>query len=176
MLEVILQCDRAILDFLQTYLRCDFLDALIPRITALGNGGAIWIFIAAAFLIFPKYRKQGICILVGLLVGLLLGNLMLKPLVARSRPNWDNPTFLLLIQNPTDFSFPSGHTLSSFIAAFVMFMHNKKVGGIAILGACLIAFSRLYLYVHYPSDILGAILLSVPISILVYKLFYRKRT
>ena len=81
----------------------------------------------------------------------------------------------LLIDNPLDFSFPSGHTLSSFVAAFLISMDNHKFGYAAIPFAALMAFSRLYLYVHYPSDVLAAVVLAFFIALAVHRLFYRKK-
>ena len=174
MVDWITEIDFSILDFIQENLRCVFLDWLMPRISALGNSGIIWILIAIVFLFSKKYRKQGIVLAVGLLAGLLIGNLTLKPLIARMRPNWINTDIVLLIGNPKDYSFPSGHTLSSFIAAFLITLNNKRLGAFALPLAALIAFSRMYLYVHYPSDILGALILATIIALTVHKIFYRK--
>ena len=86
---------------------------------------------------------------------LLTGNMILKPLVARMRPFTVNTAIELLIPPPTDFSFPSGHTYASFASATAICRNNRKIGVPALILASLIAFSRLYLYVHYPSDVLG---------------------
>lgn len=102
----------------------------------------------------------------GLAVGVLAGNLTLKPLIARPRPCWLDESVQLLIANPTDYSFPSGHTLSSVIGATVLTKANRKFGFAAIPLAALIAFSRLYLYVHFPTDILGAAVLGMAIGLL----------
>lgn len=106
-------------------------------------------------LISRRYRKQGFMVLIGLLIGLILGNGLVKNLVARQRPCWINSDFPLLIPNPKDFSFPSGHTQASVIAATILTMYNRRWGIIVIPLAVLIAFSRLYLYVHFPTDVLG---------------------
>ena len=104
--------------------------------------------------------------LAGLAVGVLAGNLTLKPLIARPRPCWLDESVQLLIANPTDYSFPSGHTLSSVIGATVLTKANRKFGFAAIPLAALIAFSRLYLYVPFPTDILGAAVLGMAIGLL----------
>ena len=122
---------------------------------------------AVGLLATKKYRKYGAFLLAGLAIGVLIGNLTLKPLVARPRPCWLDESVQLLIANPTDYSFPSGHTLSSVIGATVLTKANAKFGLAAIPLAALIAFSRLYLYVHYPTDILGAAVLGVAIGLLV---------
>ena len=157
--------DWTILHWIQNTLACPAMDFLMPKITLLGNGGAIWILSAAGLLATKKYRKYGAFLLAGLALGVLVGNLTLKPLIARPRPCWFGESVQLLIANPTDYSFPSGHTLSSVIGATVLTKVNRKFGFAAIPLAALIAFSRLYLYVHFPTDILAAAVLGVAIGL-----------
>ena len=172
MLEFINAADTAILHFIKQTFSCGFLDFLMPLITALGNGGIIWIIAALALIITKKYRKYGFFLLAGLLVGLLVGNVCLKNIIARPRPCWIESVDLL-IKNPTDFSFPSGHTLSSVIAAFVLTKADRRFGFAAIPIAALIAFSRLYLYVHFPSDVLASVVLGLAIGALT--VFFGKK-
>jgi len=155
---------------------CPFLDFLMPKITVLGNGGLIWIIATLVLLAIPKYRKGGIALAVGLVAVLLIGNITLKPLIARTRPYDLIEGIKLLIKAPNDYSFPSGHTLSSFVSAFILTMTDKRFGYAAIPLATLIAFSRLYLYVHFPSDILGGILIAAIISAIIYFIFFRKKS
>ena len=151
--------DWNILHGIQTSLACPLLDFVMPRITTLGNGGAIWLVAAGGLLCTRKYRRQGVILLAGLAAGALVGNVFLKHLVARARPCWLDPGFSLLIPVPQDYSFPSGHTLSSFVGATILTRTDRRFGWAAIPLAVLIAFSRLYLYVHFPSDVLtGAVL------------------
>ena len=157
--------DWTILHWIQNTLVCPAMDFLMPKITLLGNGGAIWILAAVVLLATKKYRKFGAFLLAGLALGVLVGNLTLKPLIARPRPCWLDESVQLLIANPTDYSFPSGHTLSSVIGATVLTKANRKFGLAAIPLAALIAFSRLYLYVHFPTDILAAAVLGVGIGL-----------
>lgn len=119
--------------------------------------------------VHKKYRRQGALVLVGLLAGLLVGNVALKHLVARSRPCWLDPSVQLLIATPTDYSFPSGHTLSSTIAATILTKTDRRFGYVAIPLAVLIALSRLYLYVHFPSDVFAAALLGLLIGELTFR-------
>ena len=163
MLNWIQNIDWSILHWIQANLKCDFLDFLLPKITLLGNAGIIWILAGIALLISKKYRKHGIALLLALLAGALIGNVCLKNLVARSRPCWLEDV-TLLIANPKDYSFPSGHTLCAVIGAGLLTSANHKFGLIAIPLAILIIFSRLYLYVHFPTDVLAAILLGIAID------------
>lgn len=160
-MEIILNIDNSILDFIQTYMRTDFLDVIFPYITRLGDGGLIWIVIALVLLINKKYRKHGIVLSISLILCLIIGNLTLKPLIARIRPCDVNTAISLLIKRPTDFSFPSGHTLSAVASTVVIYNMNRKMGIGALVLTILIAFSRMYLYVHYPSDILGGIIIGL---------------
>ena len=164
MINFITNIDFSILDFIQNHLRNGVLDWLMTKISMLGNAGVIWIVISIVLLSIKKYRKCGISLVIGLLLGLLIGNIILKPLVARPRPCWINSDIALLIASPKDFSFPSGHTLSSFIAAIILLKEDKKFGYVAMILAILIAFSRMYLYVHFPSDILSGVVLAILIG------------
>lgn len=164
----------AILDAIQT-IRFAMLDKLMVVITTLGNGGAVWIAIGLIMLFFKKYRRAGVALLLGLLLGLVCGNLVIKNLVARVRPCAINTTVKLLIPFPSEYSFPSGHTLSSFIGATCIFVREKRLGIPAYVLASLIAFSRLYLYVHFPTDIIGGILLGLALAYIAVKTMNKPR-
>ena len=153
--------DERILAFIQRNFRCRFLDIIMPIISAMGNVGGVWLATGIAFCISKTYRYYGF-ILVGtrLLCG-LVGNLSLKPLVARARPCHRYPDYPLLITRPKDYSFPSCHTLASFASMMVIWAANPIFGVFALFMAILIAFSRMYLFVHYPSDILAAMVMGV---------------
>jgi len=170
-MEVVQNFDNTVLNFIQTYFSSSVLDFLMPLVTKLGNGGLVWIIVALAFLKSRKYRTDGLMIVASLLLCVILGNLILKPLVARIRPCDINTAIPLLIARPTDYSFPSGHTMSSFAAASVIFHANVNMGIAAFALAALIAFSRLYLYVHYPSDIIAGIILGLFIGAAVIWFF-----
>ncbi len=159
----------AVLDFLQQ-IRTEIGDVFFSAITHLGDGGIVWIMLSLMFLCIKPYRKYGVAMSLALIFGLLIGNMTLKPLIARIRPYDINTAIELLIKEPSDFSFPSGHTLASFNAALALFYCNRKFGIFAIVLAVFIAFSRMYLYVHYPTDILGGILLAVLCSFAAYRI------
>lgn len=149
-------------------LHCGVLDKIMIFFTNLGDAGIVWIILALLLVCFKKTRKCGILMLISMLIGVILGNGIIKNIVRRDRPCWIDESIALLIKNPSDFSFPSGHTLASFEAAIMIFLFNKKYGVLAIMVALLIAFSRLYLFVHFPTDVLGGAILGTAISIGVY--------
>ena len=156
--------DLPILDWIQATLQSDFMDQFMPFITKFGDHGTFWMVISALLLIFPKTRKTGLGMAIAMMIGLLVCNVTLKPLVARIRP-YDlqlqefGITIQLLGERMHDFSFPSGHTIASFEAAVVLLKNSKKMGIPAMILAVLIAFSRLYLYVHYPTDVIASVIL-----------------
>lgn len=150
-----------ILDAIQT-LRSPVLDEMMCFITRLGNGGGIWIMLAALLLINKKTRKAGVIMAVTMILEFVLCNGILKNLVARTRPYDINTAIQVIISKPRDFSFPSGHTGISFAAVCALyFAGEKKLWKGALVLATLIAFSRMYLYVHFPTDILGGIMVAV---------------
>lgn len=156
------QFEIGILDFIAKHFRCGFLDTIVPIITKLGDAGIFWILLAAAFLFFRKTRPLGIAMGIALILDLICCNMILKPLVARVRPYdvkeaLDGVRIHLLVKAPTDYSFPSGHTAASFASCFALLFKKSKLWIPAFILAILIAFSRLYLYVHFPTDILGGI-------------------
>mgnify|MGYP003301759804 CR=1 FL=1 len=161
--------DLPILEWIAANLHCAVLDTLMPIFSFLGDGGALWIGIALVLLLIPKYRPIGLSMAVSLIMGLVLCNVLLKPLCARIRP-YDyqmlhfGKEIPLLVEKLHDFSFPSGHTIASFEAATVLTLYSKKAGIPALIVASLIAFSRLYLYVHYPSDVLFSVVLGIAIA------------
>lgn len=150
--------DYAILNFIQAHIANSFLDAVMPWITKIGDEGIVFIITGVVLLFFKKYRKSGIVMLLGMLIGSLICNLWLKNFVARPRPFEGLEDIALLIPMPSSYSFPSGHTTSAFEFAFALALINKKAAIAGYVIAALVAFSRLYLYVHFPSDILGGII------------------
>ena len=163
--------DLPILDWIAANLKCGFLDFLMPLITLLGDAGIFWIACSLVMILIPKTRKTGWAMGISLLIGLLVCNVTLKPLVGRIRPydyQWQffQKEIHLLVEGLHDYSFPSGHTIASFEAATALLIGNKKLGIPAMVLAVLIAFSRLYLYVHYPTDVLASIVLGIGIAFL----------
>lgn len=152
--------------WIQNHLRSPIIDEIMKFFTAIGNKGAIWIIICIGLIIYKSKREVGFKVALSLIFSIIICNLILKNYVARIRP-FDAYKYIdLIVNKPKDFSFPSGHTSASFAAALVMFksslkIKGYKIGWIVIAIAIAISFSRLYLFVHYPSDVLGGILTGV---------------
>ncbi len=159
--------DFNILFWIQNLIRNDVFDVIIPFYTSLGEDGIIWIAFGLILLIPKKYRKTGIMVLAALLVMLVVNNIVLKNLIARPRPCWTYPEMVQLVHNPSSYSFPSGHTTSAFAVAFTVFSQHKKLGKVIIVMAAIMAFTRLYVFVHFPTDIYGGILVAAAITTFV---------
>lgn len=142
-----------LLDAIQN-LRTGFGDVFFPLVTKLGDGGIFWILMTVALLIFPRTRKLGVTCAVALLIDVVLVNGLIKNLAARTRPYVVNPDIALLIPKPGEYSFPSGHAAASFSFVGALLFSKCRWWIPAGVLALVIAFSRLYLYVHYPTDVL----------------------
>lgn len=155
-------------------LHTPLLNRIMIFITKLGDEGIFWLVVAVLLLLFKKTRKCGLTILVSMAVCYLLGNMFLKNVIARPRPCSIDPSVPLLIPTPGEYSFPSGHTLHGFTAATAIFLHYKKPGIAALVLAALIAFSRMYLFVHFPTDILAGMILGIGVAVFVYMLIMKR--
>ena len=164
--------DLPLLDWIQTHLGCELLDKIMPIITMFGDDGIFWIACAAILLLIPSQRRNGLAMGIALAMGLIVCNLILKPVVQRIRPyDWQalyGVHIPLLISGLSDFSYPSGHTIASFEASVALLKGNKVLGIPALILAFAIAFSRLYLYVHYPSDVAFSMVLGTLFALFAY--------
>ena len=178
MLETLLNLDGGFLLFLQESVRNPILDNIMIFITSLGNGGMIWIAATIALLIPKKTRKAGVVSAVALLGSLIINNNIVKNIVQRPRPFVTFTDLQIIIPTPSEFSFPSGHTSSSFAAAAVFYRHlPKKLGIPSVILAGLIGFSRLYVGVHYPTDVIAGVIMGILLSYLaeyLVNLFVKK--
>jgi undecaprenyl-diphosphatase len=147
------------------------LDRVMVISTFLGDNGLIWIIIACLLMVNKKYRTLGLMVLGAMLLGTILGEGMLKHIFHRIRPSADIPPMQLLIRKPMTYSFPSGHTTSSFAAAGVLSKYLKSYAFGFFTLAFLIAFSRIYLFVHYPTDVLAGIVLGLICSRIIVFIF-----
>lgn len=172
MIETLSKLDGKILIEIQNMIRNSSVTPIIIGITTLGDKGFIWILLSTGLLISKKTRRIGMIALLALFGSLIINNGILKNLVARVRPYDVVPGLIRLIPKQTDFSFPSGHTASSFAAASVMFRKLPRKFGIPVVVlAVLIGFSRLYLGVHYPTDVLFGALSGILIGYLAEYVF-----
>ena len=155
MLRLLMGIDQNMVLWIQNNIRNDFLNPVIIWITRLGDGGRIWIIISLILIVIKKTRKTGFLMLIALGLSYMINNLILKNLIARARPYETIEGLSSLIGIQSDFSFPSGHTGSSFAGAGVLLCSPYKKWCIfAMILAVLIGFSRLYVGVHYPTDVL----------------------
>lgn len=190
-MDFITSFDYKILNEFIENLRCQFLDIAMPIVTVLGDSGIIPIVIALILLIFSKTRKIGLSLGFAYIYGGVVGNLILKNVVGRLRPydiSYGINLFTeetILIDGLSDFSFPSGHTLILFEFALVLMImlkgRFKPFAIISLITAFAVAFSRLYLYVHFPSDVLAGMILGCLFGFLgvktvdsIYKMYYKK--
>lgn len=171
----------SVLNWIQEVFKSPFMDKFMTYVTMLGDAGIFWIICAVVCLCFKKTRKMGLTMGMALIFGLIIGNGFLKNVFFRTRPydvaGYEAIRDSLLVEKLHDGSFPSGHTLASFEAAVAIFMYKKPLGTAALVLAVLIAFSRLYLFVHFPSDVIAGILLGTLFAIASFhitKALYKK--
>ena len=160
MLPMINSIDLTILFYIQS-LHDPFLDKLMVFITALGDKGFLWIAIALVLLINKKTRMIGFLTLSALILSTVVGEGIIKHLIQRPRPQVSFPDIQMLIKESSVYSFPSGHTTSSFAAAYILSKYLKKLSWLFWGMASMIAFSRLYLFMHYPSDIVAGVIIGL---------------
>lgn len=158
--------DFSILYWIQDHIVCEVLTPIMNAITTSGNGGIIWIILCVILICFKKTRWIGIAAAISLALVGILNNEIIKPIVERPRP-FLQQELELLIAAPGGFSFPSGHTSSSFAVATAVFLKNKKIGIPALMFAALVGFSRLYFFVHFPSDVFVGMLEGIFVAIAV---------
>lgn len=172
--------DKTLLEFFSTGIKNDFFDILMPFVSFINNHGEVWIALSIVLMMSKNttVRRLGITTLIALALGAILGDQVLKNIIGRQRPIGSEFNFNFIVDIPKSYSFPSGHTTSSF-AVFGAFLFSKaRYKYWVLLLASLIAFSRMYLHVHYPSDILGGIILGLicgRIAFSLGKAFFRRR-
>lgn len=149
------------------------LDVIMSFVSNLGNAGAFWIALSVVFMIPKKTRKIGFQMFVSIAITFIIGNLVLKNLVGRARPCQIPPhdAVALLVKIPTDYSFPSGHSMNGMTASVALLCNDKRFGIPAVILAVIIAFSRLYNFVHFPTDVLFGAVLGIVIALIVDKIF-----
>lgn len=174
-MNFITKIDIAILNIIQN-LKSPLMDKMMSTITALGNMGIFWILLILIFLTSKEYKKLGKLMLFCLLINTIIVNLILKPAVGRIRPFEIVDGIKLLVLKPQDPSFPSGHSAVSFcmLTVILLYSNSKPLKIITSILAVLIAFSRLYLYVHFPSDVFCGIIIGILSSLITLKFYFSK--
>lgn len=170
--------DLPILDWIQANLQSGLMDTIMPIITLFGDAGIFWMIWATLLLFLPKHRRTGLGMWFAMAMGLVICNMIMKPSIGRMRPydyqidilgkTWNDLLLggKLLVETPNDYSFPSGHTIASFEASTVLLLNSKLMGIPAVILAILIAFSRMYLYVHYPTDVIFSLFAGILFGII----------
>lgn len=157
--------EGGILLFIQENLRMPVLNEIMCFITTLGNKGYVWIAFALLMLCFKRTRKAGAVCAVALLLSLLVTNITLKNIIQRIRPYEVIDSLKIIVNAEHSYSFPSGHSSSSLAAGWAMFRTlPKKLGVPALILGVVIALSRLYVGVHFPTDVLGGIIIGVAVA------------
>ena len=155
-------------------IRSPFLDKVMELLSMLGDHGIFCICVGLLLVIFAKTRRTGVQVLMSMLLAFIFANLILKNAVGRERPYDAYPFLEALVTKPHDSSFPSGHTVNVFACATAIFLEHKKAGIFALIVASLVAFSRMYNCMHYPTDVLAGVVIGVGFAVLVHYLIYPK--
>ncbi|MBQ3219577.1 MAG: phosphatase PAP2 family protein [Clostridia bacterium] len=160
-----------------------FLTPVCKVYTSLGNGGIFFIILSIFLILFKKTRKTGFAMLLAIGIGAIFTNLIIKKIVARPRPYVNNEIYKDYWQSvgglvESEFSFPSGHTTATTSCMMAMFLFcNKKWSYVGFLVAIFMAFTRVYLIVHYTTDVIAGLIIGAiagTISFFVTKLLFSK--
>ena len=174
-MDWLLHLDGNILLWIQEHIRKEFFDPIVIFISSLGNAGWFWLVLLAVLLCSPRYRKAGMTGMVAVLIGFLITNVWIKNMAARIRPYEVVEGLKFIGTKPHDFSFPSGHSTCSIAASAALFATLPKKAGIPLLVlAILICLSRLYVGVHYPTDVLAGVLIGLFAAMASFYLMNRR--
>ena len=166
LIEAVTAWDAAVITAISENAHSAFLTTFFRIVTLLGEGGIFWIAAAVVLLFFKKTRRCGICIGASLLIGVIIGNGIIKNVVARPRPYDAIAGIESVVSHLSDYSFPSGHSLCCFEAATALAMNRTRWAIPAYVAAVLVAVSRLFLFVHYPTDVICGALLGILFGVL----------
>ena len=169
MIDYITQIDFSILYWIQDIFKCRAMDVLMWFFSFIEENGMVWIVLSVVLICFKKTRYCGFAVLIAMAVDTILAEGIIKNIVCRVRPCYQVPDFDMIITRPDSYSFPSNHSASSFAAATAIFLTIKrKVWSVpAFILAGIISFSRLYLFVHFPSDVIAGIIFGILVAIVV---------
>ncbi len=171
---MITQTDASVLLWIQNNLRCAFLSPIFVTLSRLGDAGFLFILTGLVLLCFKKTRSCGLLLLISLILGFTVNDLIIKRIVERVRPFNSVAEILPLVTPPKSFSFPSGHSASAFACAVSLYYTKRKWFVFGLITAALIAFSRLYVGVHYPTDVLCGALVGTITAVIAGNIYTRK--
>lgn len=160
--------DADILYWIHASLSSGAMDAVMKAVTMSGNYAAVWLIVSAVLILRKPTRNAGTVMILALVAGHVLNDYVIKEIVARPRPFVEDPSIVLIIDPPGGYSFASGHTVKAFAAAFALFIYERKWGSVALCYAALMGFSRMYLCIHYPSDVVAGAFIGIFCALLVY--------
>ncbi len=165
--------ELGIMQFIDHNLRSLLLDNLMIFFTKLGEFGLVWLLTGITLIFFRKYRKYGVMLMISSASAFIIGEFLIKNIVCRMRPCFMVSGIELILDAPNSFSFPSSHASTAFASSWILLKMNKKIGIASIVVAVLISFSRVYLFAHYPTDILGGALLGILCAQMVYMMRFK---
>lgn len=171
MIEAVTEFDFSVLYFIQDYMRTGFLDSVAWFLSVAFEGGLFWFAVSAVLLVFRRTRTAGVMVICAMGLAFLIGEVGMKNIICRPRPCHIDGTVPLVISMPESYSFPSGHTGSSFAAAGALFAFDKRMGIPALVLALFVGLSRMYLFVHFPTDVLSGLLLGLLCALAVAVIF-----
>lgn len=167
-MEFIQSFDNSILYYIHEHWHNAFTNGFFTAISSASNGGIIWIVLGVIMLFSKKWRPTGIILLLSVGLSAVIGNLILKNIFCRIRPFVADPSIELIIGIPHGYySFPSGHSVAAGAGAAAVFLRHKGIGAAAVIYALLVAVSRVFLAVHYPTDVLCGLALGAVCSVLL---------
>ena len=141
------------------------LDQFMVAVTNSATSGLIWFAIGFLMTCTRRWRRCGVSVVVAMVLAYIVVDILLKPTVCRERP-FAVEDFQLLIPPPENWSFPSGHTASAFAGATAVLIHDRRWGAVAMVYAALVGISRLYLCVHWPTDVIAGALIGIAVAFL----------
>ena len=173
-MEFIQQFDDSILYYIYENWHNAFTDGLFITVSRIADCGLIWLVLAGIMLLKKDWRSTGIVMLFALGVGALVGSVILKNIICRERPfNVDETLQLISVMPGGRYSFPSGHSNAAGACSTVIFLRDRRFGTAAVIYAVMVAFSRVFLVVHYPTDVICGLLLGAACAIIMWKVMYK---
>lgn len=160
-----MEWEFAFLDFIQNNIANPVLDFVAVFISSFGTMSILWVVLTITFLIVKKTRRLGYAMIIAFVLTFLIGNCIIKPIAARTRPYDINTAIQLIVRPEHDYSFPSAHTFFAFSSATVIFIRYRKAGVFFLIFAVLMGLSRMYLYVHFPTDVICGAIFGVIVGI-----------